>query len=156
MADESRSKTELTKVFGVASTLSYVSNLLLGILFALFFGQDQPDSSNLNWGNYHGGTPGCVGESDIWLRCSVCSDRRYRYLFLDCYIDWGNPHGRCLRRSRPRGRTRLENPDSISGGREYSTCVRSPVLVGLQRDCQIHWNFYDSKLHGVSSSLGSE
>jgi hypothetical protein len=36
--------------------LSYVSNLLLGILFALFFGQDQPDSSNLNWVNYHGGT----------------------------------------------------------------------------------------------------
>jgi hypothetical protein len=60
MADESRSKTGLIQVFGVASTLSYVSNLLLGILFALFFGQDQPDSSNLNWINYHGGT----GESD--------------------------------------------------------------------------------------------
>jgi hypothetical protein len=40
MADESRSKTGLTRVFGVASTLSYVSNLLLGVLFALFFGQD--------------------------------------------------------------------------------------------------------------------
>jgi hypothetical protein len=60
MANETRSKTELTRVFGVASTLSYVSNLLLGILFALFFGQDQPDSSNLNWANYHGGT----GEDD--------------------------------------------------------------------------------------------
>jgi hypothetical protein len=60
MADESRSKTELKQVFGVALTLSYVSNLLLGILFALFFGQDQPDSSNLNWVNYHGGT----GEAD--------------------------------------------------------------------------------------------
>jgi hypothetical protein len=60
MADETRSKTELTQVFGVASALSYVSNLLLGILFALFFGQDQPDSSNLNWVNYHGGT----GEAD--------------------------------------------------------------------------------------------
>jgi amino acid permease len=42
MADETRSKTGLTQVFGVASALSYVSNLLLGILFALFFGQDQP------------------------------------------------------------------------------------------------------------------
>jgi hypothetical protein len=60
MADESRSKNGLSQVFGVASTLSYVSNLLLGILFALFFGQDQPDSSNLNWVNYHGGT----GEAD--------------------------------------------------------------------------------------------
>jgi hypothetical protein len=60
IADESRSKTTLTQVFGVASPLSYVSNLLLGILFALFFGQDQPDSSNLNWVNYHGGT----GEAD--------------------------------------------------------------------------------------------
>jgi hypothetical protein len=56
MADETRSKTGLTQVFGVASALSYVSNLFLGILFALFFGPDQPDSSNLNWVNYHGGT----------------------------------------------------------------------------------------------------
>jgi hypothetical protein len=60
MADETRSKTGLTQVFGVASALSYVSNLLLGIMFALFFGQDQPDSSNINWVNYHGGT----GEAD--------------------------------------------------------------------------------------------
>jgi hypothetical protein len=56
MSDETRSKTGLTKVFGAAATSSYVSNLFLGILFALFFGQDQPDSSNLNWVNYHGGT----------------------------------------------------------------------------------------------------
>jgi amino acid transporter len=60
MAGESRSKTELKQVFGIATTLSYVTNLLLGILLALFFGQDQPDSSNLNWGDYHGGT----GEAD--------------------------------------------------------------------------------------------
>jgi hypothetical protein len=64
MADESRSKTGLSQVFGVASTLSYVSNLLLGILFALFFGQDQPDSSNLNWVNYHGGTG--VDDPAVW------------------------------------------------------------------------------------------
>jgi hypothetical protein len=56
MAEESRSKTALSQVFGTAATLSYVSNLLLGILLALFFGQDQPDSANLNWVNYHGGT----------------------------------------------------------------------------------------------------
>jgi hypothetical protein len=56
MAEETRSKSELTQVLGVAPTLSYVSNLLLGILFALFFGEDQPESSNLNWVNYHGGT----------------------------------------------------------------------------------------------------
>jgi hypothetical protein len=56
MAEESRSKTALSQVFGTAATLSYASNLLLGILLALFFGQDQPDSANLNWVNYHGGT----------------------------------------------------------------------------------------------------
>jgi hypothetical protein len=60
IADESHSKTVLSQVFGVASTLSYVSNVLLGILLAFFFGQDQPDSANLNWINYHGGT----GEAD--------------------------------------------------------------------------------------------
>jgi hypothetical protein len=56
MADETHSKTGIARVFGAAATWSYVTNLLLGILFALFFGQDQPDSSNLNWVNYHGGT----------------------------------------------------------------------------------------------------
>jgi hypothetical protein len=60
IADGCRSKTGLPKIFGIAATLSYVSNLLLGILLALFFGQDQPDSANLNWVNYHGGT----GETD--------------------------------------------------------------------------------------------
>jgi hypothetical protein len=60
MADGCSSKTELSQVFGISATLSYVSNLLLGILLALFFGQDQPDSANLNWVNYHGGT----GEAD--------------------------------------------------------------------------------------------
>jgi uncharacterized membrane protein YdcZ (DUF606 family) len=29
---------------GISATLSFFSNLLLGILLALFFGQDQPDS----------------------------------------------------------------------------------------------------------------
>jgi hypothetical protein len=66
MAGESRSKTGLTQVFGIATAFSYGTNLLLGILLALFFGQDQPGSSNLNWGNYHGGT----GEDDPagWAR----------------------------------------------------------------------------------------
>jgi hypothetical protein len=64
MAGESRSKTGLKRVFGIATTLSYVTNVLLGILLALFFGQDQPDSSNLNWDNYHGGTG--LGEADPW------------------------------------------------------------------------------------------
>jgi hypothetical protein len=66
MASESRSKTGLTQVFGIATAFSYATNLLLGILLALFFGQDQPDSSNLNWGDYHGGT----GEADpaAWAR----------------------------------------------------------------------------------------
>jgi hypothetical protein len=60
IAKGSRSKTGIAQVFGAAATLTYISNLLLGILFALFFGQDQPDSANLNWVNYHGGT----GEAD--------------------------------------------------------------------------------------------
>jgi hypothetical protein len=60
MANESRSKTGLTQVFGMAATFSYFTNLLLGIPLALFFGQEQPDSANLNWVHYHGGT----GEDD--------------------------------------------------------------------------------------------
>ena len=48
MAGDTSNKTGLSQAFGVASTFSYVSNLLLGILLALCFVQDQPDSSNLN------------------------------------------------------------------------------------------------------------
>jgi hypothetical protein len=64
MANESRSKNGLTQVFGIAATVSYATNLLLGIVLALFFGKDQPDSANLNWVNYHCGT----GEADpaVW------------------------------------------------------------------------------------------
>jgi hypothetical protein len=69
IADGSRSKTVLSQVFGVASSLSYISNVLLGILFALFFGQDQRDSVNLNWVNYHGGT----GEADPAAWANVIS-----------------------------------------------------------------------------------
>jgi hypothetical protein len=70
MAMESRSKTVLSKVFATSATLSYVSNLLLGILLALFFGQNQPDSANLNWVNYHGGT----GDGDpAWWATAISS-----------------------------------------------------------------------------------
>jgi hypothetical protein len=60
IADETRNKTGLSRVFVIATTLSCTSSLLLGILLAIFFGQDQPDTVNLNWVNYHGGT----GEAD--------------------------------------------------------------------------------------------
>jgi hypothetical protein len=66
MASESRSKTGLKRVFGVATILSYVTNVLLGILLALFFGRDQPDSSNLNWGDYHGGTGNSGSDPAAW------------------------------------------------------------------------------------------
>jgi hypothetical protein len=79
MASESRSKTGLKSVFGVATILSYVTNVLLGILLAVFFGQDQPDSSNLNWGNYHGGT----GEGDTAAWATAISG----YIVLFAAID---------------------------------------------------------------------
>jgi hypothetical protein len=62
MADGCRSKTG-------SATLSHVANLLLGILLALFFGQDQPDSANINWVDYHGGT----GEADPAAWATVIS-----------------------------------------------------------------------------------
>jgi hypothetical protein len=64
MASESRSKTRLSQIFGMASTLSYFANIFVGILLAVFFGQDQPESSNLNWVNYHGGAG--EGDSAMW------------------------------------------------------------------------------------------
>ena len=68
IADGCRCKTGLSKVFGIAASLSYVSNLLLGILLAFFFGQDQPDNANLNWVNYHGGTGD--GGSAAWTKAT--------------------------------------------------------------------------------------
>jgi hypothetical protein len=66
MASVCHSKTVLSQVFGVATTLNYITNILLAVLLALFFGQGQPGSSNLNWVDYHGGT----GEEDraVWAR----------------------------------------------------------------------------------------
>jgi hypothetical protein len=54
LAEASRSKRTLQNVFKVAISFSYVTNLLLGILVAVFFGQDQANSSNLFWANFHG------------------------------------------------------------------------------------------------------
>jgi hypothetical protein len=52
MTGEASSKSGLSQAFGVASTYRIIFNHLLGILFALFFGQDQRDSSNLDWVNH--------------------------------------------------------------------------------------------------------
>jgi hypothetical protein len=134
MADETHSKTGIARVFGAAATWSYVTNLLLGILFALFFGQDQPDSSNLNWVNYHGGTG--VDDPAAWTAAIsgyivLSAAISVAPLYSLVAITAGDPHGLLLRRSCPRGGARLENPDSISVAGVYSTGVRGPVLIGL-------------------------
>jgi hypothetical protein len=66
MAGQSHSKMVLSQVFGIATTLSYTTNVLLAVLLALFFGQDQPGSSNLNWIDYHGGTGTGDGDPTGW------------------------------------------------------------------------------------------
>jgi hypothetical protein len=114
MADGCRSKTELSQVFGISATLSFFSNLL-GILLALFFGQDQPDSANI------GSTTMVVpvkptqprGRQRYLAYCSVCGDP-FHPSILSCGVtNWRGTHGCCLRRSCPRGGTRLENPHGI-------------------------------------------
>jgi hypothetical protein len=160
IADEARSKTGLTQVFGVASALSYVSNLLLGILFASFFGQDQPDSSNLNWVNYHGGT----GEADpaawatvisgfIVLSAAISVVPIYSLMALPTAgVLMGAVYGDRVHEVEKdwRIRTAFRLLASIP------PAFGALALSDFQRDCQIYGNFYNSKLHGVSGSLGFE
>jgi len=66
MSGESRCKSSLQKVFGLASAFSLLSNLLLALLLAFFFGSSQFESSNLNWLDYHGGTANDEGIASGW------------------------------------------------------------------------------------------
>jgi hypothetical protein len=129
MADGCRSKTELSQVFGISATLSFFSNL--GILLALFFGQDQPDSANI-WVNYHGGT----GEADpaawataISIYCSVCGDP-FHPSILSCGVKLAGYSWVLSTESCPRGGTRLENPHGILDASLFHL-RSSSGLVGL-------------------------
>jgi hypothetical protein len=57
MSGVSRNKQVLLEIFGSATTYIFITNLLLGLLLAIFFGSTNiSESSNLNWLDYHGGT----------------------------------------------------------------------------------------------------
>jgi hypothetical protein len=146
---------------GVAAKLNYLKSLeyphffskLLGILLALFFGQDQPDSAT-NWVNYHGGTggrPSRVGDSDLailfCLRRSIsslntlCGVTNWRVLMGAVYgdrvheveQDWRIRTGFWLLASIP-------------------TCVRALVLSDFNVIAK-YTGILQPELHGVSSSL---
>jgi len=58
MAGASSNKKSMTAIFRHAVTFVYVSNCLLAILMAIYFGSATNPSSNLNWSTYHAGKNG--------------------------------------------------------------------------------------------------
>lgn len=57
MSGVSRNKQVMLEIFGSAVSYILISNMILGLLLAIYFGsQDIAKSSNLNWLEYHGGT----------------------------------------------------------------------------------------------------
>lgn len=57
MAGASVDKKIMLKVFASAVSYICVTNLVVGLMLAIYFGKEGIDqSSNLNWLNYHGGT----------------------------------------------------------------------------------------------------
>jgi hypothetical protein len=55
IAGVSRNKKVLGHIFEAAVGFIFCTNLLLGILVSIYFGDQTNPSSNLNWVNYHGG-----------------------------------------------------------------------------------------------------
>jgi amino acid permease len=64
LADASRSKRTLRNVFTVAISFNYFTNIVLGILLAVFSGRGQANSSNLLWADFHAGNDPTAG----WAR----------------------------------------------------------------------------------------
>jgi hypothetical protein len=90
-------------MFGVASALSYVTNLVLGMLLCII-GQDPNRMVLIKLAELPWRVPGeagsRMGDADIWVyRLPFYSRRRCRCILPWCYID-GEILGLCLRRSR--------------------------------------------------------
>jgi hypothetical protein len=58
MAGIASSKDSMTGIFRHAVTFVYISNCLLAVLMAIYFGSSVNPSSNLNWTDYHTGNEG--------------------------------------------------------------------------------------------------
>lgn len=56
IAAETEDKHSMISIIGTSVTYMFITNLILGLLMALYFGSDTQSSSNLNWVDYHGGT----------------------------------------------------------------------------------------------------
>jgi hypothetical protein len=53
---ETKDKPAMIPIIKVSVSYIYATNLIIGLLMAIYFGADTEKSSNLNWLNYHGGT----------------------------------------------------------------------------------------------------
>jgi hypothetical protein len=62
IAYEVKKKKHFGNVIQYSVTFIYVSNLILSLVMAIFFGRATDASSNLNWDGYHGGTWDGIGE----------------------------------------------------------------------------------------------
>lgn len=57
MSGVSRNKRVMLEIFGSAVSYIFITNMVLGLLLAIYFGSEHiAESSNLNWLDYHGGT----------------------------------------------------------------------------------------------------
>jgi amino acid permease len=69
LTSESKHKEEMVPVIRSSVSFVYMSNVILGVVLAIFFGSATNKASNLNWVDYHGGTwdgQGNLGEGRAW------------------------------------------------------------------------------------------
>ena len=99
MSGVSRNKQVMLEIFGSAVSYILITNMILGLLLAIFFGsQNIAESSNLNWLEYHGGTwdgTGSVqdgraglGVLHFKLHRRVCRPGWSRRISTDCRLAW--------------------------------------------------------------------
>ena len=62
LTNETEQKEQMKPVMKSSVSYVFVTNLILGLVLAIFFGLNIDESSNLNWTYYHGGTWDGVGD----------------------------------------------------------------------------------------------
>jgi len=85
LTNETGNKQKMVPVISSSVSFVFISNLILGLLLASFFGLATNESSSLNWVDYHGGTwdgEGDIRESRAWWATMIS-----QYIVLFAAID---------------------------------------------------------------------
>ena len=85
LTNETRSKQKMVPTIRSSVSFVFISNVILGLVLAIFFGLNIQESSNLNWVDYTGGT--WDGEGDLRKERAWWATLISQYIVLFAAID---------------------------------------------------------------------